>query len=139
MTGPVSWEIVPLPQRDGVNVIVGQSHFVKTVEDLHEAIVGAGAGIRFGIAFCEASGPRLVRYSGNDPELTEWASAAAVAIGAGHSFVVLLRNGFPINVLNPIRRQSDPAGGRGDRPGARHRRGDRRQVAGRCRVRRRPA
>lgn len=103
MTRPASLELVPLPQRDGVNVIVGQSHFIKTVEDLHEAIVGVGASIRFGIAFCEASGARLVRHSGNDPELTEWAVAAANAIGAGHCFVVLLRDGFPVNVLNPIK------------------------------------
>ena len=103
MTGPVSLQLVPLPQRDGVNVIVGQSHFIKTVEDLHEAIVGVGGGIRFGVAFCEASGARLVRCSGNDPELIQWATADADSLGAGHSFVVLLREGFPVNVLNPVK------------------------------------
>lgn len=103
MTRPALLEIVPLPQREGVNVIVGQSHFIKTVEDLHEAIVGVGAGIRFGVAFCEASGARLVRCTGNDHELTRWAAADAESIGAGHSFVVLLRDGFPVNVLNPIK------------------------------------
>src|SRR5690242_16981632 len=101
MTSPSSLEIVPLPQREGINVIVGQSHFIKTVEDLHEAVVGVSAGIRFGIAFCEASGARLVRHTGNDPELTRWAVTAAESIGAGHSFVLLLRDGFPVNVLNP--------------------------------------
>ncbi|HSL15783.1 MAG TPA: adenosine-specific kinase, partial [Actinomycetota bacterium] len=94
---------VRLDKPDDVNLILGQSHFIKTVEDLHETLVSAVPGLRFGIAFCEASGPRLVRRSGNDQELTELAVRNALAIGAGHSFVVLLRDGFPINVLNAVK------------------------------------
>jgi hypothetical protein len=86
-----------------VNLILGQSHLIETVEDLHEALAGAGGTLRFGIAFCESSGPRLVRRSGNDPELTDLAAKNALAIGAGHSFVVLLRQGFPVRVLNPVK------------------------------------
>ena len=80
-------------------MIVGQAHF-KTVEDLHEALAGAVPQLRFGIAFCESSGLRLVRRSGNDVELVEFAISNALAIGAGHSFIVFLRGGFPVNVLN---------------------------------------
>lgn len=94
---------VRFDKPDDVNLILGQSHFIKTVEDLHETLVGAVPGVRFGIAFCEASGPRLVRRSGNDEELTELAVRNALAIGAGHSFVILLRDGFPINVLNAVK------------------------------------
>jgi uncharacterized protein len=96
-------EAVAITKADDVNVIVGQSHFIKTVEDLHEALVGVSPHLRFGIAFCEASGDRLVRTSGNDDDLVRSATENAAAIGAGHSFVVLLRDGFPVNVLNPIK------------------------------------
>ena len=99
----VSIEIVPVQKPDDMNVVIGQSHFIKTVEDLHEALVGVSAQLRFGIAFCEASGARLVRTSGNDDALIGLASANALAIGAGHSFVVLLTGGFPVNVLNPVK------------------------------------
>ncbi len=85
------------------NVIIGQSHFIKTVEDLYEILATGAAGLKFGVAFCEASGQRLVRWDGNDRELTDSAIANAKAIGAGHVFVVLLREGFPINVLNQIK------------------------------------
>jgi adenosine/AMP kinase len=103
MTAPLSFDVVDLvPPEDG-NVIVGQAHFIKTVDDLHETLVGVSPHLRFGIAFCEASGARLVRVSGNDDELALAATSHAQAIGAGHSFVVLLRGGFPINVLNPIK------------------------------------
>ena len=85
------------------NVIIGQSHFIKTVEDLYEILATSAAGLKFGVAFCEASGQRLVRWDGNDKELTGSAIANAKAIGAGHVFVVLLREGFPINVLNQIK------------------------------------
>ncbi len=95
--------VVPFDKPDDVNVIVGQSHFIKTVEDLHEALVQSAPGIRFGIAFNEASGPRLVRRSGNDDELIEVAVRNARAIGAGHAFVIVLREGFPINVLNAVK------------------------------------
>lgn len=104
MTGPaVSIEAVTVDKPEDMNVIIGQTHFIKSVEDLHEALVGVGGPLRFGLAFCEASGPRLVRVSGNDDELVALAAANAQKIGAGHSFVVLLREGFPVNVLNPIK------------------------------------
>jgi uncharacterized protein len=99
----LSWEIVPVEKPDDANVVIGQAHFVKTVEDLHEAVVGVSSSLRFGLAFCEASGPRLVRRSGNDPDLVDLATRNALAIGAGHSFVIFLREGFPINVLNPVK------------------------------------
>jgi len=86
-----------------LNLILGQSHFIKTVEDLHEVLVGSSPHLRFGIAFCESSGPRLVRRSGNDPELVELAVKNAQAIGAGHSFIVFLRDGFRVNVLNQVK------------------------------------
>jgi adenosine/AMP kinase len=92
-----------IQKPDDVNLILGQSHFIKTVEDLHEALVGAVPGIRFGVAFCESSGPCLVRHSGTDPELTALAKQQAYAIGAGHSFLILLRGVFPINVLNAVK------------------------------------
>jgi uncharacterized protein len=100
---PLSWDLVPVDKPDDLNVVIGQSHFIKTVEDLHEAMVGVGGSLRFGLAFCEASGPRLVRRSGNDPELVELATRNALAIGAGHCFVIFLRDGFPVNVLNPVK------------------------------------
>ena len=88
---------------DEVNVVIGQAHFIKTVEDLHEALVGVSASLRFGLAFCEASGPRLVRRTGNDAELVELATRNALTIAAGHCFVIFLREGFPVNVLNPVK------------------------------------
>lgn len=103
MNDTLTWEVVPVEAPDDVNVVVGQAHFVKTVEDLHEALVGVSPVLRFGLAFCEASGPRLVRRSGNDPELVASVTSAALAIGAGHCFVVMLREGFPVNVLNPVK------------------------------------
>ena len=103
MTQTLSWEVVPVEKPDDLNVVIGQAHFIKTVDDLHEALAGVSPTLRFGVAFCEASGPRLVRHSGNDPELVELATRNALAIGAGHSFVILLRDGFPLNVLNPVR------------------------------------
>ena len=99
----IEFDAVPLEKPADVNVIVGQSHFIKTVEDLHEALAGVSPYLKFGIAFCEASQSRLVRRSGNDAELTDLAVAAAAAIAAGHAFVVMLRNGFPVNVLNQIK------------------------------------
>jgi uncharacterized protein len=94
---------VPIAKPEDLNVIVGQAHFIKTVDDLHEALVGSSPSLRFGVAFCEASGRRLVRYSGNDDELVALATRNAEAIGAGHVFIVFLRNGFPVNVLNQIK------------------------------------
>ena len=95
--------VVPIDKPDGMNVIVGQAHFVKTVEDLHEALAGASSHLRFGIAFCEASGPCLIRRSGNDDGLVELATRNAEAVGAGHVFVVFLEDGFPVNVLNALK------------------------------------
>ena len=99
----VAIEAVTIDKPDDMNVIVGQAHFIKTVEDLHEALAGVSPHLRFGLGFCEASTARLVRRSGNDPELTELAAHNALAIGAGHAFVILLRDGFPINVLNQVK------------------------------------
>jgi adenosine/AMP kinase len=94
---------VRIDKPDDANLILGQAHFIKTVEDVHEALAGSSPHLRFGLAFCEASGARLVRRSGNDDELVEAATRAAVAVGAGHCFVVLLRDGFPLNVLNQLK------------------------------------
>jgi len=97
-------KIVAIDKPEDVNLIVGQSHFIKTVEDLHETLVQAVPGIKFGLAFCESSGLALVRASGTDPALVELAKKNALAIGAGHSFIILLGPGvFPINVLNQIK------------------------------------
>ena len=93
---------VPIEVPDGVNVIVGQSHFIKTVEDIHETLVNASATIAFGVAFCEASGPCLIRTSGNADDLIDLAARNAESIAAGHCFVVYLRNAFPINVLKAL-------------------------------------
>ena len=85
------------------NVIIGQAHFIKTVEDLYEAVVAAVPAVKFGVAFCEASGPCLIRHTGTDAELESAAVRAAQAIGAGHVFVIMLGNAFPINVLNQVK------------------------------------
>lgn len=95
--------VVPARIPEGSNLILGQAHFIKTVEDLSEALVNSVPGIRFGVGFCEASGDRLVRWDGNDDELTRAAVELAQAVGAGHLFVVFLREAFPINVLPKIR------------------------------------
>ncbi|HUA47042.1 MAG TPA: adenosine-specific kinase [Solirubrobacteraceae bacterium] len=99
----IELHVIPIEKPDDVNLILGQSHFIKTVEDLHEALAGAVPGLRFGVAFCEASGPRLVRRTGNDQELIDLAVRNAASIGAGHSFIVFLREGFPVNVLGQVR------------------------------------
>jgi len=94
---------VTIEKPESTNLVFGMSHFIKTVEDLHEAIVTTAPHVRFGIAFCEASGPALVRRSGNDEALIDLATSNAVAVGAGHSFIVLMENGFPISILNAIK------------------------------------
>ena len=99
--------IVEIAKPADANVIVGQSHFIKTVEDVYEALVQAVPGIKFGVAFCEASGPCLIRHTGTDAALEDSAVAAAAAIGAGHVFVVILGNAFPVNVLNQIKSVSE--------------------------------
>jgi adenosine/AMP kinase len=101
---------VTIQKPEAINLILGQAHFIKTVEDLHEALVTAVPGIAFGLAFCESSGPCLVRGSGTDPELAALARANAEAIGAGHSFLVLLREAYPINVLPVIRQVPEVCG-----------------------------
>jgi uncharacterized protein len=94
---------VPLRIPENANLILGSSHFIKTVEDLYEAIVNTNPGMKFGLAFCEASGPCLIRFDGNDDDLKQAAVENANAIGAGHSFVIVLRDGFPINILGRIK------------------------------------
>jgi adenosine/AMP kinase len=96
-------KVFPIRVPDDVNLILGQAHFIKTVEDLHEALVGSVPSARFGLAFCEASGPALVRWSGTDEGLSELARTTMRELGAGHAFLILLRNAFPINVLPAIR------------------------------------
>jgi adenosine/AMP kinase len=95
---------VKIEKPEETNFVLGQSHFIKTVEDIHEALVNAVPGIKFGLAFCEASGKCLVRWTGNDSELIELAQKNAMAISAGHSFILFLgENYFPINILNAIK------------------------------------
>jgi uncharacterized protein len=93
-----------IEKPEPLNFILGQTHFIKSVEDLHEALVGAVPGIKFGLAFCEASGKCLVRWTGTDPAMIELARKNAQAIGAGHSFIIFLAEGFyPVNVLNAVK------------------------------------
>jgi uncharacterized protein len=88
---------------DGLNIVIGQSHFIKTVEDMYEILVGCSPHLKFGVAFSEASGPCLVRYEGNDESLTKLACETSMALSAGHTFVIFLKDGFPINVLNAVK------------------------------------
>jgi adenosine/AMP kinase len=95
---------IKINKPEAVNFILGQSHFIKTVEDIHEALVSTVPGIKFGLAFCEASGLCLVRWSGTDPALIELARENALALSAGHSFIIFLGEGFyPVNVLNTVK------------------------------------
>ena len=94
---------VTIRKPEDVNVILGQSHFIKTVEDLYETIVSSAPEMKFGLAFCEASGACKIRVEGNDPQLQKLAADAALDVAAGHSFVVMLKKGFPINILNQIK------------------------------------
>lgn len=96
-------KIIPLEKPEATNLILGQSHFIKTVEDIHEAVVQTNAQIKFGLGFCESSGPALVRWSGNDPALIELAKKNALNLSCGHSFILFLENGFPVNILNVIK------------------------------------
>jgi len=96
--------LIPIEKPEPLNFILGQSHFIKTVEDLHEALVNSVPGVKFGLAFCEASGKCLVRWSGTEPDLIALAQKNAINIGAGHSFIIFLGEGyFPINVLNAVK------------------------------------
>lgn len=94
---------VKMETPEGCNLILGQSHFIKTVEDLYEAMTTSTPAVKFGLAFCEASGDRLVRVEGNDEGLKEAAARNALRLGCGHSFVILMRDAFPINVLNQVK------------------------------------
>lgn len=96
-------KVVRIEKPDEVNLILGQAHFIKTVEDLHEAMCSAVPGAKFGLAFCESSGPALVRWSGTDPELVDLARKNALALSCGHAFLILLRGMYPINVLNAVK------------------------------------
>lgn len=96
-------DIVKIENPEELNFILGMSHFIKTVDDVHEALVGVVPGIKFGFAFCEASGPCLLRCTGTDDELVELAKKNALNIGAGHSFILFLKNAYPINILRTLR------------------------------------
>jgi len=98
---------VTIEKPADTNFILGQSHFIKTVEDLYEAIVQTVPGMTFGIGFCESSGPALVRYAGNDPRLIELAQKNALALACGHAFIIFMEGGFPVNILNTIKNVSE--------------------------------
>lgn len=105
----VKMEIVEVSIPEGCNVILGQTHFIKSVEDIYEAVAESGTSIKFGLAFCESSGKRLVRSDGNDEKLVKKAEEEALRIGAGHCFIVFVKEGFPINILNRIKNVSEVA------------------------------
>ncbi len=100
----VKLEVVDVKLPEGVNIIAGMSHFIKTVEDLYEALATSSLNIKFGVAFCEASGHTLIRYDGNDDELTRFAVEVARKVSAGHFFIIAIKNAFPINVLDKLRK-----------------------------------
>jgi uncharacterized protein len=100
----MEWKVVPVEKPEAINFVLGQTHFIKSVEDIHEALVTGVPGIRFGLAFCEASGKCLIRWTGTDEEMIELAKKNALAIAAGHSFILFLQEGFyPVNVLNALK------------------------------------
>jgi len=103
-------KVVRIEVPEGCNIVLGQTHFIKSVEDLHEAMVNSVPGVRFGVGFCESSGPCLVRHSGTDGEMESLASDLALRVGCGHSFVLVMRGAYPINVLNRIREVPEVCG-----------------------------
>lgn len=103
MSDIIRWNIEELEIPENSNIIVGQSHFIKTVEDLYEALVTSSPSLKFGIAFCEASGDCLIRWDGNSEEMIRTAIRNAEKLGAGHSFVIVLKDGYPINILDRIK------------------------------------
>lgn len=104
----INLEVVEIKKPDNINFILGQSHFIKTVEDIHEVLVACVPGIKFGLAFCEASGPKLIRWTGTDKNMIDLAKNNAKSIGAGHSFIIFLNEGFyPVNVLKAIQSVSE--------------------------------
>lgn len=100
-------KVVVIEKPAEINFILGQSHFIKTVEAMHEALVAAVPGLKFGLAFCESSGPALVRWSGTDSEMIGLAQKNALSLSAGHSFILFLKDAYPINVLNSIKNLSE--------------------------------
>jgi adenosine/AMP kinase len=96
-------KVIKIDKPEDMNFILGQSHFIKTIEDIHETIVTTAPQLKFGLAFCESSGPSLVRYSGNDDRLIELARKNALNLAAGHSFIIFMESGFPINILNAVK------------------------------------
>lgn len=101
---------ISIEKPEDLNFILGQSHFIKTVEDIHEAIVSTAPHMKFGLAFCEASGPSLVRFSGNDPALIELARKNAYALSCGHCFIIFMDGGFPVNILNTVKNVPEVCG-----------------------------
>lgn len=106
----VKTHVVRVDIANGENVIFGQTHFIKTVEDLYETLVSASPTLKFGIAFCEASGKRLIRHDGNETNLIEKATKAAFDVGCGHTFFIYMTDGFPINVLNRVKEVQEVCG-----------------------------
>ncbi|MEM0107028.1 MAG: adenosine-specific kinase [Candidatus Micrarchaeaceae archaeon] len=103
----VEFEIVDIEKEENMQVIIGHAGFIKTVEDLHEALASSVPGIKFGVAFVEASGKRLVRYSGNDSKLQEFAYKNIMKVNAGHSFIIMFTDAYPINVMHEIKSVSE--------------------------------
>ena len=99
----MEFKVVQVKAPKDCNLILGQSHFIKTVEDVYDALASSAVGIKFGVAFCESSGECLVRHDGNDPELRKKATEAAQAIACGHSFIIFLKGAYPINVLTQLK------------------------------------
>ena len=99
----MDFKIIKIEKPEEMNMILGHSHFIKTVEDIYEAMVNAVPGAKFGLAFCEASGPCLVRYTGTDEDLVELAKKNAFNLAAGHSFILFMKDMFPVNVLNSVK------------------------------------
>ena len=98
---------VKIEKTEDMNIIIGQSHFIKTVEDIYEAVIASAPNIKFGVGFCESSGPCLVRTDGNDDELKNLAGKNALNLSCGHAFIIMMKNAFPINVLNELKNVSE--------------------------------
>lgn len=96
-------KLINIEKPEGLNMILGQAHFIKTVEDIHETLVSSVPGIKFGLGFCESSGPCLVRYSGTDPQLEKLAQKNCMLLATGHVFIIFIGNAYPINVLRAVR------------------------------------
>jgi len=99
----MEFKSIKINKPEDTNIIIGQSHFIKTIEDLYEVLIAAVPGIKFGVAFCESSGPCLIRSEGNEPELIKLAEENAYNLSCGHSFFIIMKNAFPINVLNQVK------------------------------------